>query len=101
MNSFYNLLKISDIRNQQLKREKNIDKNLIEHSDKCSRKIMKYLFRYRHLNRYYSDKLYTSSILKYPEILKDNIEAIDDHFTKIEKFIKTNTLCENIDSIFE
>lgn len=78
---FNKLIKCSDTRHEQLKKEKIIDERL----GKCDCNVVReYLFAYRNMNREMSNTLYEAPILDTPQIIVEQLDKIEEHFKKIE-----------------
>lgn len=90
------LMKCSDIRFNQLKREEVLDEKLKRCH--CNSSINNYFYVYRSLNRKLMSDIYNTSIYNYPSKLIDNLDKIEEHLTKMESMVN---ICEEIPIIIE
>ena len=92
---FNKLIKCTEIRHKQLKKEKIIDERL----QKCKCDVVrKYLFAYRTMNREMADTLYQTSILDTPQIMIEQLDKIQKHFEKMENM---KDICEELPDIIK
>jgi hypothetical protein len=86
---FSKLMKCSDIRHDQLEKEKKLDERL----QVCnSRVIREYLFAYRKMNRSMSNILYTTPLMETPQVIIEQLDKIEQHLILMDKMKECSEL---------
>jgi len=99
---FTYFFKYINIRTEQLKKEKIIDKKLNDSCYKqCPDILSSYLLTYRLINRKYSDKFQKSSIFNYPTLILENITYCDNHLNDMEIVLNSCNPCDKLKEVIK
>ena len=107
--TFLNLFKINDIkfilnsRNQQLKQQEIIEKNIEDLSDTCPKTLIRHFIFCSKNNRYRTSKTTTDSVYNIISNCKSNLEAQDKEnkqvITIFDKNISKRMKCKEIEKL--
>lgn len=91
-------LNLTTKRLKQLENEKNLDYLLLYSYQHCPTTVFEYFLKSRELNRTFALDIYTSSLFRYPDKIKNNLEIVDrlyqKHYTNCPR-----KLCNNLQSL--
>lgn len=91
-------LNITTKRLKQLENEKNLDYLLLYSYQHCPTTVFQYFIKSRELNRKCSIDIYTSSLFRYPDKIKNNLEIVDRLYQKYNTNCPLK-LCNNLQSL--
>lgn len=77
-----NYLNLTTKRIKQLETEKHLDFTLLQAYKHCPTTVLQYFLKSRELNRKYAIDIYNSSLLTYPEKIRNNLEIVDRLYAK-------------------
>lgn len=81
---------LSRERQSQLERERTIDSNLQQHTQRCPEQLIHYFLTMRALNRRMAENLYKASFYEYPSKMKEHMILID----QLQEPLLKNTTCD-------
>ena len=83
----FSLFKLSERRNEQLKREMKQNKMFESAIYKCSEDIVRFFIYKREMNASNVERISKESFLKQYKLLEDNMEVLDKELENFENFV--------------